>query len=155
MFLGIKQNLPFLSQHWPTCKALVHSSFLMKTLGWVQSLSSWPVSLTTQKVKILHQEGTLVHFVEDNQEIFKGSVGTQQKKKKWTHKSEDNFLSATYGTIMHFDARFRYTFRPMNILQEKRKKCFPPSREIEGDTAFNTILKKITCFWIRKKWPLY
>ena len=33
-------------------------------------------------VKIMHQEGTLANFAEDNQAIFKGRLGTWQKKKK-------------------------------------------------------------------------
>ena len=30
----------------------------------------------------MHQEGTLANFAEDNQAIFKGRLGTWQKKKK-------------------------------------------------------------------------
>ena len=33
-------------------------------------------------VKIMHQEGTLANFAENNQAIFKGRLVTWQKKKK-------------------------------------------------------------------------
>ena len=41
-------------------------------------------------------------------------------------------------------------------MQEKRKKCLPPSGEIEGDTAFKTILKKLSAskFKNKKQWTI-
>lgn len=50
---------------------------------------------------------------------------------------------------MQFDTRTRYTFRTLNILQEKRKKCF------EGHTAFKTILKKLSASKLKKKLSYY